>query len=736
MQPTALLQQYFGYRTFRKGQAPLIDAIASGQDVVGIMPTGAGKSVCYQIPALMLEGTTIVVSPLISLMQDQVETLCQLGIPAAYLNSSLSLAEQQNTLYAAEEGMFKLLYVAPERLLSPAFLQFAQHAPIAMLTVDEAHCVSQWGQNFRPNYLDIATFLNALPRRPIVSAFTATATGRVKEDIIALLALRDPAVFATGFDRENLHFAVETPKRKSDALFAFLRTRTDESGVVYCSTRKTVEKVCAELQAAGFSAARYHAGLPSEERSQSQTEFLFDRTKIMVATNAFGMGIDKPNISFVVHYNMPKDVESYYQEAGRAGRDGAPAHCVLYYSGQDVVTNQRLIHLSEDASPEQTERELARLAQMTFYCTTNDCLRGYILKYFGETPPASCGNCGNCNANFEEIDITIDAQKILSCIIRAGQRFGASMIIDILRGANTERIRNFGLDQLSTYGISDKPADALRQMVDELLHQGYLQQSEGQYPVLQRTAKASAVLKGEQTVIARVRKATVPPTRTTVQLAEEVRPLHALLQQARARLANAQNVPAFMIFSDKILYDLCHVLPQTTQEMLQISGIGETKRARYGAEFVEIIVDFCATHALPTRAAAQEKAAVRRSKKSKEITLPSAEVLAQIAPATKAIMISELTKRANEVLAAQGCSTLSAAKAANWLVEQGILEVVALEKGTTKQPTEQGAAQGITQKAHTRKGSGEEFQVNYYPPAVQQFIIDSLPEILAWVKET
>ncbi len=738
MQATALLQRYFGYRNFRAGQADIINAILSRQDVLGIMPTGAGKSICYQIPALMLDGITIVVSPLISLMQDQVVALQQVGIASAYLNSTLSPAQQYQTLAAAEEGYYKILYVAPERLLTPNFLAFAQNVKLAMVTVDEAHCVSQWGQNFRPTYLDITRFLQSLPYRPIVSAFTATATGRVKEDITALLGLQNPATFVTGFDRENLYFSVETPKGKSGALLNFLRKRGEDSGIVYCSTRKNVEKVCEELQSAGFSAARYHAGLPAEERAETQTEFLFDRIKIMVATNAFGMGIDKSNISFVVHYNMPKDVESYYQEAGRAGRDGSPADCVLYYSGQDVVLNQRLIRMSEDASAEQIERELDRLAQMTFYATTTDCLRGFILKYFGETPPASCGRCGNCDANFEETDITIDAQKIISCVVRAGERFGAGMIVDVLCGVRNERILNFGLDQLSTYGIGDKPAFALRQIIDFLLYHGYLRQSEGQHPVLQRTAKANALLRGEETLTMHMRKE-APPTRKKAsdgaQLHETLLPLYEALREMRAELARAQEVPAFVIFSDKMLHDLCEYRPQNAAELLQVNGIGETKRARYGAAILEVITGYCATRELPPSALEMIASVGKPSKaRSKALVLPSAAVLARIHPTEKPATLSDLTKQINDVLSEVSCSTLSAVKLANWLVAEGFLEVYEHGQGTAKRPTAQGTALGITQKARKYNTAQETYQVNLYAPTLQEYIIEHLPSILQWEK--
>ena len=399
MNKNQILKQYFGHTDFRQGQAPLIDAILSGRDVFGIMPTGAGKSVCYQIPGLMLEGITLVVSPLISLMKDQVNALTQSGVKAAYLNSSLSRGQYSQVLHRAAKGDYKIIYVAPERLTTESFLQFARQAKIAMVTVDEAHCVSQWGQDFRPSYLQIIEFIHQLPERPIISAFTATATAEVREDVISILCLQDPLVITTGFDRENLYFEVQKPSRKFSALLDILNQNKGKSGIIYCSTRKTVEETCRELNNTGFSATRYHAGLSDEERRANQEDFLYDRKELMVATNAFGMGIDKSNVSFIVHYNMPKNLESYYQEAGRAGRDGNPACCILLYSGQDVRTNQFLIEKSTEANRELTEemrqvvreKDRERLKAMTFYCATTDCLREYILRYFGETAPNFCG---------------------------------------------------------------------------------------------------------------------------------------------------------------------------------------------------------------------------------------------------------------------------------------------------------------------------------------------------------
>ena len=427
----AVLKEYFGHSEFRQGQEKIVDCLLSGKDALCIMPTGAGKSICYQVPALVFDGVTLVISPLISLMKDQVTSLVQSGISAAYINSSLNQAQYFRVLENASLGKYKIIYVAPERLVVPEFTELCYKIKISMVAVDEAHCVSQWGQDFRPSYLKIVEFIESLPCRPVVGAFTATATKAVKEDILKILKLNKPLVVTTGFNRRNLFFSVMKPKNKDTTLIDLIKERSEKSGIVYCSTRKAVEEVCELINQNGFSATRYHAGLSENERKENQEDFVFDRKQIMVATNAFGMGIDKSNVSYVIHYNMPKNIESYYQEAGRAGRDGSQADCILLYSPQDVFTNRFLIEKSED-NPELTEEEqymvrekdFERLKQMTFYCTTNDCLRKFILKYFGDKTENYCGKCSNCLTQFETLDITVDTQKILSCIIKTGQRYG------------------------------------------------------------------------------------------------------------------------------------------------------------------------------------------------------------------------------------------------------------------------------------------------------------------------
>ncbi len=504
-----ILKQYFGYDSFRPGQDELVRAILSGRDTLGIMPTGAGKSICYQVPAMLFPGLTLVISPLISLMKDQVGALVEAGVPAACINSAMSAEEFRDALYFAGRGQYKLLYVAPERLTAPSFLEFAKRVPISMVTVDEAHCISQWGQDFRPSYLKILDFLAELPERPLVSAFTATATAEVRDDIVQALGLHEPFIKTTGFDRPNLYFAVEQPTSKGMKLLQLLNERKDKSGIVYCSTRKNVEEICDLLLSRGLPATRYHAGLDPDERRENQDDFLYDRKTIMVATNAFGMGIDKSNVSFVIHYNMPKNMESYYQEAGRAGRDGQPADCILLYSGQDVRMAEFLIERSHEAEDETIDeatrqqliaRDRERLKQMTFYCTTTECLRHYILRYFGENSPLSCGHCSSCDTNFEEVDATMDARKILSCVYRLDERgraFGKTVVSAILTGSKNEKITQFHLDTLSTYNIMpDSTAVYVRRLIDMLLERGYLIADPDRMNVLVLARTGNALMRG------------------------------------------------------------------------------------------------------------------------------------------------------------------------------------------------------------------------------------------------
>ncbi len=597
-----ILKTYFGYSEFRYGQKELITNLINGTDCVGIMPTGAGKSICYQIPAILMDGITLVISPLISLMKDQVHALLEAGLPAAYINSSLTPAQQYKVIQNAKQYKYKLIYVAPERLELDFFQEFAASTNISFVSIDEAHCVSQWGQDFRPSYLKIAQFIQSMPKRPIIGAFTATATREVKDDIISLLALQKPFVMTTGFDRKNLYFEVQKPVDKFTALERFLERNPNKTGIIYCTTRKGVEDVCDRLILQGYQATRYHAGLSDKERKLNQEEFQFDKAQIMVATNAFGMGIDKSNISYVIHFNMPKNIESYYQEAGRAGRDGEPAQCILLYSKQDVSTNLFLIEKdkeNEELDPitrhEVLEKDRDRLKQMTYYCTTTDCLRAHMLRYFGEQSPNFCGNCSNCNANSKEIDITVDAQKIMSCIIRAGERFGMLTIIDILRGSKNEKIRNSHLDTLTTYGIMETvPKEYIRQVIEFLLVQSYIQATTDGYQVLKIQPKAYAILRGQQSLHMRVlqqpdsMESSLPTS--YVEIDEE---LFQQLKALRAKIAKVQSVPAFVIFTDAALRDMCIKLPQNLKSFLEVNGVGQTKAKRYGERFIKLIQAYC-----------------------------------------------------------------------------------------------------------------------------------------------
>lgn len=600
------LKQYFGYDTFREGQEQLIDAILSGQDALGIMPTGAGKSLCYQIPALVMGGITLVVSPLISLMKDQVTSLNQAGIHAAYLNSSLTSNQYFKALGLAKQGRYPIIYVAPERLLTESFLDFALEADIRMVAVDEAHCVSQWGQDFRPSYLKITEFIERLPKRPVISAFTATATAQVRDDIIEILKLQNAKIMTTGFDRSNLFFAVQTPKDKYRAALEFIRAHEKESGIIYCLTRKVVEEVCEKLMKDGFSVTRYHAGLSDEERRKNQDDFIFDRCRIMVATNAFGMGIDKSDVRYVIHYNMPKNMESYYQEAGRAGRDGEAAQCLLLYSGQDVVTNQLFIENNRDnlELDEETrllvqERDRERLRRMTFYCFTNECLRAYILRYFGEYGANYCGNCSNCLTEFEETDITEETEAMIRCVKACSQRYGITVILDTLRGANTAKICQYRMEENPCYGVCGKvPIYRLRQIFNYLLMQGYLRLTDEEYTLVKLTEKSEELLSEGISVTMKMAKEPSKKQsekkqkkpRTSAQIMGEAdESVFEHLRSLRTEIAREERIPPYMVFSDKTLVHMCILNPRTKEEMLRVNGVGENKYKKYGERFIKAL---------------------------------------------------------------------------------------------------------------------------------------------------
>jgi ATP-dependent DNA helicase RecQ len=613
----AILRGKFGYASFRPGQEETIDAILFGTDVLAVMPTGAGKSLCYQIPALLLDGMTIVISPLISLMKDQVSALKEAGCEAAVLNSSLSGKEYADTMYEILSGQIKLLYIAPERLQKAEMAQFAANTCLPLVVVDEAHCVSQWGHDFRTSYLQIADYIKTIKPRPVIAAFTATATVNVRDDICKLLTLRTPLCVNTGFDRPNLYFEVQKPKDKKTALLECLYRRKELSGIIYCATRKSVEEICMLLASHGFNATRYHAGLDDDERRKNQDDFIYDRKPVMIATNAFGMGIDKSNVSFVIHYNMPKNIESYYQEAGRAGRDGSPADCVLLYNGQDVWINQYLItHGEEEEAADNSPQAQALLAhnmellkQMTFYASGNDCLRRRLLAYFGEHAPVNCGNCSICLTEFTETDVTIEAQKIASCVYRLKQRgrtFGKTTIIDILRGSKNEKIRRSGLDTLSTWALmSDTGVHRIRLILDHLIDEGILLLEEGEYPVV-TLGRAEELLGNETRVLMKLPKEIKKPAETKVSRQDGVKLFEAQspsseideglldkLRKLRKEIAAKEAVPAYIVFSDANLRDMCRKKPVSLVHFSGVNGVGQIKLEKYGEVFTALIREHC-----------------------------------------------------------------------------------------------------------------------------------------------
>lgn len=603
-----VLKKVFGYDSFRPGQEEIVDNILAGRDVLGIMPTGAGKSICYQLPALMLSGITIVVSPLISLMIDQVKALNEAGVHAAYINSALSENQVTKALYNAMFGRYKIVYVAPERLETNRFLEFVMNADISMITVDEAHCISQWGQDFRPSYLKIVNLIKMLPKRPVVSAFTATATAAVKDDIACVLGLEKPFVKVTGFDRENLYFEVRHPKHKDAEVLDYVLSHRGESGIIYCATRKNVDKVYLMLKKNGVAATRYHAGLDNDVRRENQSRFIYDETPVIVATNAFGMGIDKSNVRYVLHYNMPQCIENYYQEAGRAGRDGAPAECILLFSPQDVIINEFLID-SKGENSEFTEQEKAavrendirRLKKMRYYCNTKDCLREYMLNYFGEySGRHDCQNCGNCSAVFEERDVTDIAVNILKTVNECHARFGAGVIVGTLRGENKAKLKSYGVSRYSTFGIYRGVSENLiKGVIEEMLLEGILAESDDMYHLLRATDEARGLLSGElcMTIKWSERKEAVKPEKTAKSKSAAASELDAdglllfeRLRKVRLEIARRENVPPYIVFSDKTLADMCAKRPRSKEEMLEVNGVGENKYNRYGKQFLDCIV--------------------------------------------------------------------------------------------------------------------------------------------------
>ena len=603
------LKTYFGYDTFREGQEKIVEAILTNRDVLAIMPTGAGKSICYQIPALILPGITLVISPLISLMQDQVKALNDAGIHAAFINSSLTENQISKALYLAASGRYKIIYVAPERLENYEFLEFARNVEISMVTVDEAHCISQWGQDFRPSYLKIVEFIKNLPKRPIVSAFTATATEEVKNDILCTLSLADPEVVITGFDRKNLYYSVENIRRKDEFIMEYIEKHPTESGIIYCATRKNVDNLFELLFKRGVPVTRYHAGLTNETRKKNQDDFIYDRTPVIIATNAFGMGIDKSNVRYVIHYNMPQSMENYYQEAGRAGRDGENSQCILLFSLQDVMIDRMLLDNKDFSDVDEEDeylirqRDIRRLQTMEGYCKTTGCLRNYILEYFGEKTSGPCDNCGNCHREYHEVDMTAEAKWVVNCVAETRGRYGLTIVLGTLMGAKRARLRELRTDQYKSYGALSGHSEAeLRTLISQMTEMGYLYQTQEKYSVL-KLGNITPLKDENIRVIMRTYEEKEPDKKKKIQKAVRKRSTDALtsagydlfevLRKLRLEIAKEESMPPYIIFSDKTLIDMCVKKPSDEEEMLNVSGVGANKLKKYGQRFLQEIQKFC-----------------------------------------------------------------------------------------------------------------------------------------------
>lgn len=579
-----ILQKFYGYEDFRPGQKKVVESLLNRNDTVAIMPTGAGKSICFQIPALLFEGVTLVISPLISLMKDQVDSLRQLGIAAVYINSSVSKAQLYKDLQDISAGFYKIIYIAPERLTPEYLPDSFKNLNISMVAVDEAHCLSQWGHDFRPSYRNILNFTNSLRIKPIISAFTATATPEVKTDIINLLGLKQPNVFVTGFDRPNLYFSVLRGEVKDKFVIDYVKKHQDEAGIIYVGTRKDVDALQVLLEIKGIKAGRYHAGMTDEERNQMQEDFLYDNLSVMVATNAFGMGIDKPNVRYVIHYNMPKNMEAYYQEAGRAGRDGLSGNCILLYSPQDTQLQKFLISKSTESEIRQ-QLEYKRLQSMVDYCHTPQCLRAFILHYFGEFDVEEhCDNCSNCKLEGELIDITIDAQKVLSCVYRMHERFGVKMIAEVLKGSKSAKVKQFNFERLSTYGLmKERKLKDISDLILRLSAMQYLDITESQYPVVTLNELSWQVLRGQKKVWQKM---------VIVKKAKAKGELFEALRSLRKELATKEKLPPYMIFSDATLTQMATDKPTDLELMKNIRGVGEFKLQKYGEEFLTVIKSY------------------------------------------------------------------------------------------------------------------------------------------------
>ena len=741
------LKVYFGYDSYKPGQEEIIDSILAGKDVLAIMPTGSGKSICYQVPALLLPGITIVISPLISLMQDQVKALNEAGIKAGYINSSLT-ESQISTVYArALDGAYKILYVAPERLESYEFTNFAGKVGISMVTVDEAHCISQWGQDFRPSYLKIVDFIDGLSKRPIVSAFTATATEEVKNDISCVLKLKDPKIVVTGFDRENLYFDVETIKKKDDYVLEYIKNHPEDSGIIYCATRKNVDALYELLSNAGIQVARYHAGMNNEDRKESQNDFIYDRSPVIIATNAFGMGIDKSNVRFVIHYNMPQSMENYYQEAGRAGRDGEPSQCILLFSAQDIMINKFLLDHKDftDIPYEDIElirqRDAKRLQIMEGYCRTSGCLRNYILEYFGEKRNEPCDSCGNCHREFTEIDMTEDAKLVINCVWETKGRYGLNIILGTLLGANRARLKELGTTEYKTYGaLKSRSESELRLLISQLLLDGYLYQTADKYSVIRlgnidplKEAGARVLIRTyedrepERQTRSRSRKSTDSLTKAGYELFETLR-------QLRLTIAREEGMPPYIVFSDKTLIDMSVKAPRDRSSMLGVSGVGEAKYEKYGERFIEAITAFIDENpesvtsikddddAADVRVKSARK---RKSRKGPFYLNPEDEEKFEYCDL---YLLGEIKDELNRITSGNNVKHIFGTDIYRFLTEKGYVEERNIDGRFVQVPTELGQTKGIIAVEQTSK-IGTVYTVLKYPPAVQKEIVEHYIEI-------
>lgn len=744
------LKKYFGYDTFREGQEILVDGILAGQDVLGIMPTGAGKSICYQVPALLLPGITLVISPLISLMKDQVQALNEAGIHAAFINSSLTETQIVKALSLAAKGQYKIIYVAPERLETENFLRFAHSVEISMIAVDEAHCISQWGQDFRPSYLKIVQFIKTLSKRPVLSAFTATATEEVKNDIVCVLGLNSPKVLVTGFDRENLFFSVEHVRQKDAYILEYVRTHPVDSGIIYCATRKNVEKLYEILAAEGIAVTRYHAGLAGEERKRNQDAFIYDEKPVVVATNAFGMGIDKSNVRYVLHYNMPQSMENYYQEAGRAGRDGESAECVLLYSPQDLVINRFLLESKEENAELTTEelesiheRDEQRLRVMNAYCNTAGCLRNYILRYFGERAVSDCGYCGNCQKEFVEKDVTEAAKSIAQCIREQGQRYGMNVVVGTLLGRKNAKLREYGVERYTAFGaLSELRESEIKQMIGQMMEEGLLQQTMDKYALLKLTYATKELISGERTLIIRMEKERIErqknrgdagrkaSNRKSDILNSKGLDFFEVLRNLRTEIAREESLPPYLIFSDRTLIDMCVKLPMNREEMFSVNGVGEHKYEKYGERFLACIREYTgekkekfyfgeSAEVMVSSDSAGRQVRVRKRKTEFIIT----EEMRGKIHYLENCYLGDFVEQLNDLRDESTTKRLAASKILERLTEEGYVESRRIDGRFYDRPTEKGEAVGIC--VGTRMSAkGNEYETLCYGEQAQRMIVE------------